>query len=448
MDFLIQGNIIHTPTKDRFEVISNGYLMVEDGKCLWISDELPSNIIIDSPSQCTVRVESTMGAYTKTIFFYDFSHQLIIPSFIDLHVHAPQYIQMGIGLDLPLIEWLNQYTFRNEERFANLNFAKKCYPEFVKDLYRYGTLRSVIFATIHKESNKVLVDEIHKKGLSALIGKVNMNRNAPVNLTEELARSLRETEEFIDYVDALNDKQIKAIITPRFAPSCTPDLLEKLGELCQKRHISVQSHLSENKNEIEWVKSLFKDELSDTKNTYSDVYHKYGLFGQEPTIMAHGVYLEESEQTLIKENNVFIAHCPTSNNNLSSGIMPLTRYLDQGLSIGLGSDIGAGHTLAMNQVIVASIAQAKILSLFKGDRMISDSEAFYIGTRGNGTFFEKVFDNGPVGCFAAGAPFDALVIGDSRNFVDFLTPQEQLQRFLHCGTPEFIKHRFLNGKRI
>lgn len=446
MEFLIHGNIIHTPTKDTFEVITNGYIYVKDGKCSHISTTLPEFITVTehtSERMCVLH-----GKEQRTIPYYDYAHQLIIPSFIDLHVHAPQFIQMGIGMDLPLIDWLNKYTFRNEERFANRNFALKCYPEFVKDLYENGTLRSVIFGTIHMESNQILVQELHKKGLCALVGKVNMNRNAPVNLTEDTNRSVRETNEFVDFVENLQDPNIKMIVTPRFAPSCTAELLSQLGDLSHKRNLPVQSHLSENESEVAWVKNLFRAELSVGKDTYSDVYDLAGLFGQTPTVMAHGIYLEEREIEMAIRNNVFIAHCPTSNNNLSSGIMPLATYLDRGVPVGLGSDVGAGHTLAMNHVIVAAIAQAKFLKFYKGVRMISDSEAFYIATRGNGKFLESVFGEPKIGCFEEGAPFDALVVEDARTFMDFLTPQEQLQRFLHCGTTAFIKQRFLKGVRL
>jgi len=444
MNFLLRGNIIHTPTKDAFEVVSNGFILVIAGKCQWIKETLPPTCEVDF-SQKVVRLNKDSN---EVLPFYDYRNHLIIPSFIDLHVHAPQYIQMGIGLDLPLIDWLYNYTFRNEERYANVNYGKKCYPEFVNDLYEHGSLRSVIFATIHRESNQVLVEELHKKGLCALVGKVNMNRFAPVSLVEETARSTRETKEFIKFVQNLDDSNIRPIITPRFAPSCTPELLENLGALAKELRVPVQSHLCETKKEIAWVKELFEQQVSKEESTYSDVYLTYGLFGQQPTVMAHGVYLDERDERLVMENNVFIAHCPTSNANLSSGIMPLAKYLDQGLNIGLGSDVGAGHTLAMNQVVIAAIAQAKILHIYSESRKVTESEAFYLATRANGKYFEQIFIDETIGCFEPGASFDALVIEDTHMFIDYLTPVEQLQRFLHCGTSEAIKQRFLKGKVI
>lgn len=436
--YIIKGNIIHTPTKDGFVVYANSYLYIKDGKCVWIKSELSQE-----------DEEGYMKDHgPNNISFYDYSDHIIIPSFIDLHVHAPQFIQMGIGLDLPLIDWLNQYTFRIEERFADVNYGRKCYPAFAEKLYKSGTLRSVIFGTIHKESNEVLVDELYKKGLCALVGKVNMNRFAPVNLTETLEQSIRDTYGFVEDLKIKNYPLIKPIITPRFAPSCTSDLLEKLGSITNELKMPIQSHLCETEKEIEWVKELFKDELSEGKNTYSDVYMNNQLFGNQPTVMAHGIYLEDREKELIKENNVFIAHCPTSNMNLTSGIMPLAKFIDEGIQVGLGSDIGAGHTLAMNQVIISAVQNAKLRHVLYGDRKILESEAFYLATKGNGKYFQQVFKDKPIGSFEDGSSFDALVIKENHPLMDSLTPLEQLQRFLYCGTETSIKARFLEGKLI
>ncbi len=435
--YIVKGNIIHTPTKDAFVLYENSYMCIKDGNCLWIKHEL-------SPEEAIIKDDCGPGEIT----FYDYKDHIIIPSFIDLHVHGPQYVQMGIGLDLPLIDWLNQYTFRIEGRFADVNYGKKCYPGFVEQLYNGGTLRSVIFGTIHKESNEILVDELYKKGLCALVGKVNMNRFAPVNLTETVDQSVRDTYSFVEDLKIKDYPLIKPIITPRFAPSCTGELLEKLGGIANELELPIQSHLCETEREKEWVKDLFKDELIEGKNTYSDVYHNHHLFGNQPTVMAHGIFLEERERELIKNKNVFLAHCPTSNMNLTSGIMPLANLLDEGILVGLGSDVGAGHTLSMNQVIISAVQNAKLRHVLYGDRKILESEAFYLATKGNGKYFEEVFKGESIGSFEEGSSFDALVVKDDHPLMDSLTPLEQLQRFLYCGTSQSIKVRFLKGKLI
>ncbi len=431
---IFKGCIIHTPTKDKFEIHENEYLIVEGSICDRIVSSLDSSLL--------QALESGQAE------LLDFTDYLIIPSFIDLHLHAPQYIQMGVGLHLPLIDWLNQYTFKIEERFADVNYAKKCYPAFVKELYDWGSLRSVIFGTIHNESNQVLVEELDKKGLSALVGKVNMNRFTTIGLTETLHQSLDKTKAFIDNLEKKEGTKLVPIITPRFAPSCTYDLLKGLGQMAAITNTPVQSHLCETKREMDWVKDLFKEQLGGDRTSYSDVYHMTGLLGQTPTVMAHGVYLEERDIQLCKENQVWIAHCPTSNNNLSSGIMPLTKYLDMGLSIGLGSDIGAGHTLAMNQVMVSAIENGKMRHTLFGDRMIMESEVFYMCTKGNGSFFEAVDSEKVIGSFEKGSMFDALIIQEEHPVSGSLTPLEQLQRFLYCGEKKSIKKRFLEGVEL
>lgn len=430
---IIKGNIIYTKEKDSFEVIEDGFLVAEDDI---IIDVFPSVDALSSVVGLMDLDHLIDGQTIEGIMYRDYKDAVVIPSFIDLHVHAPQYMQMGIGLNLELIDWLNQYTFMLEGRFADVNYAKKVYPYFVEDLYQHGTLRAVIYGTIHNEANMVLVEELVKRGLKAYVGKVNMNRHAPVSLVQTTERSVRETEEFIEALAEY--KHIKPIITPRFAPSCSQELLLALGDLADKYHLPVQSHLAENKGEIGWVKDLFP-----TSKHYSDVYDMTGLYISERTLMAHGIYLNEDEITLALEKSIYLVHCPSSNMNLTSGIMPLTSYLDQGMLIGLGSDVGAGHTLSMNNAITSAIQCSKIRHVSsEKERILKESEAFYLATKSNGRFFGKV------GSFEPGYQLDALIIKDPHPVMEALAPMEQLQRFLYCGGPDSILDRYLGGIRL
>lgn len=414
---VLKGNIIYTKTKDQFEIHEQSYIVIESGKVKGIYDCLPEGY--------------------KEEEVEDYGEAIIIPSFIDLHIHGPQFMQRGIGMNLELIDWLNHYTFMLEGRFADVNYAKKVYPGFVQSLYDHGTLRSVIFGTVHDESNRYLVEALKAKGLSAYVGKVNMNQNAPVSLSETTVRSIRETESFIQ--DYQSEALVKPVITPRFAPSCTEDLLKGLGDLSVKYQVPVQSHLSENRDEVEWVKDLFPGYAS-----YSDVYFSNNLLGQEKTLMAHAIYLEASEMPMLKNKNVFLVHCPFSNMNLASGIMPLTKYLDMGLQIGLGSDVGGGHEIAMNKTIAAAIQCSKMRYVdHEEERILGEAEAFWLSTNVNGKFFGD-----QVGCFEEGYMFDALVIKDPDPLMVTLTPLEQLQRFIYCGQPENILARYLEGKKL
>jgi guanine deaminase len=209
MKSVLKGNIIYTKERSRFEVFEHSYIVIDEGCVEGIYEALPQE-----------------WAFLEV---KDYGKAIIIPSLIDLHIHAPQYMQIGLGLNLELIDWLDQYTFMLESRFADVNYGKKVYPHFVESLYQHGTLRACIFATIHDESTRVLVEALEDRGLSAFVGKVNMDRNAPPSLMQAAEQSLRETREFIE--DHINGKLVKPIITPRFAPSCSEALMNGLGFL-------------------------------------------------------------------------------------------------------------------------------------------------------------------------------------------------------------------------
>lgn len=412
----IKGNIVYTEIKEEFIVYDDSYLVYEEDIIEGIYEELPTDISSDN--------------------VIDYGSAIIIPSFIDLHIHAPQYIQIGLGLNLGLIDWLNKYTFKLEKRFSDVSYGKRVYPHFVESLYEHGSLRSCIFATNHDASTRVLMEELKKKKLSAYVGIVNMDQNAPEDLLVDAEKSIKITKEFIE--DYQNNTKIKPIITPRFVPSCTKKLMDALGKLSMDYHLPVQTHLAETKPEVKWVKSLFPD----AKN-YSDVYVRADLYGHEKTIMAHGIYLEEEEIELAKEKNTYLVHCPNSNMNLSSGIMELTNLLDRGLVVGLGSDVGAGHEMGMNKTMSAAIQCSKIRHIINDEeRILLESEAFYLATNVNGSFF------GNTGTFKSGYKMDVLVIKDDDPLMDTLTPLEQLQRFIYCGGPDSIVARYLEGEFI
>jgi len=186
---------------------------------------------------------------------------------------------------------------------------------------------------------------------------------------------LQETEELI--IKYKDHPLVKPILTPRFAPTSSEELLKGLGYLAKKYNVPVQSHLSENTQEVKWVKELFP-----SLATYADVYFHYGLLGQTPTLMAHAIHLEERELKLIENNEVWLVHCPESNINLSSGIMPIRELLEMNIKLGLGSDIGAGHNVAMYRVIVRAIQLSKIRNFFEPEiKPLTTAEAFYLGTK-------------------------------------------------------------------
>ena len=408
-----KGNIIFTKDASDFTIYEDSYILVEDGKVKDIVKEEPD---------CEVE---------------DFGEKLIIPAFNDIHIHAPQFTNSGIGYDEELIPWLNKYTFPTEAKYADPEFARKIYKRFIEILWRYGSMRSVVFSSLHKEGTEILFDLFKESGLGAYIGKVNMDRNSTEDLIETTEDSLKDTREIIEkYRD---EKLVKPIITPRFVPSCTNELMEGLQEIINEEKLPVQSHLSENVGEVEWVKELHPD-----SENYGSVYDKYDMFGTTPTIQAHCVYCTEEEMKMMEKQDVYVAHCPTSNLNLMSGLAPIKEYLERDIKVGLGTDVAGGHTFNMMQVITSAIHVSKMYWLYvdKNKSPLTTSEAFYIATKGGGEFF------GNVGSFEKDYAFDALVIDDS-DLKDLDIPvKERLEKVSYMGEDKHIIKRFVEGNLI
>jgi guanine deaminase len=414
-----KGHIVFTPELGKYIIIENGYIVVEGSKVKGTYEILPAEY--------------------KNVEVVDYGDKLIIPGLVDLHFHAPQFVNRGLGLDKELLPWLETYTFPEESKYKDLEYAEKAYQKVVKELWRQGTTRVVLFATIHKDATIKLMELLHKAGLSAYVGKVNMDRNSPDILIETTENSLNCTEEFLK---ATVDKyeRVKPIITPRFVPTCTPELLRGLSELAKKYNVPVQSHLSENRGEVAWVKELHPE-----CPNYASVYNQFELFGQQPTVMAHCIHLTDEEIDLMAKNKVYVAHSPHSNNNLSSGISPIRKLLNVGVPVGLASDISGGHDVSILSVMAAAAQVSKLKWVENSEYgdALSTPELVYLATKGGGSFFGKV------GSFEEGYEFDALVIDDSSLAdVNPRTIEERLQRFIYIGDDRNIVDRYVAGKKI
>ena len=418
MKKVYKAHILFTKEKDHFEVFENGYIAVEDGIVLGVASNLKD-----------------LGC--EGVEVTDFGNRLLIPAMDDMHVHAPQVHNQGVAMDLELLPWLQNYTFPEESKYADVHYAERMYRRFIHTQWLFGTMRSVVFATMHTDSTRVLMKLYQEAGMGAMVGKVGMNRNCPDTLTEDVDAYVEGQEALIaEFGD--DNALVRPIITPRFVPSCTPELLKACGELASKYQLPVQSHLSENTSEIAWVAELEKESTS-----YGDAYNRYGLFGQTPTIMAHCVWTNGGELELMKKNKVMVAHCPTSNFNLSSGLAPVRTFLDEGLPIGLGSDISGGHDLNMLRMLVYAIQVSKMhYQHDKSKAFLTLPEIFWIATKSAGSFFGKV------GSFEPGYEFDALVIDDEVLHPDEYSLLHRLERFIYVGDDRQILHRFCRGQII
>ena len=426
--FIVKGNICQTTNPNELDLHENAFVVCVDGISKGIFDVLP-NEYADLP-------------------IHDYGDTLIFPGMVDLHVHAPQYAFRGTSMDLELMDWLNCYTFPEEEKYEDLAYAEKAYAMFVDALKKGATTRSCIFATRHRYATELLMGMMEESGLVSYVGKVNMDREASEALTEESAEISAYTT--LSWINAVKDtfQNTKPILTPRFIPCCTDKLMEELREIQMAYGIPVQSHLSESKGEIEFVKFLRPN-----NPFYGDSYNEYDLFGKNDdidtdvkTVMAHCVWSTDEEVELMRKNSVFVAHCPASNMNLSSGIAPIRKYLDLGLHIGLGTDIAGGHSASIFRAITDAIQVSKMYFRMVDERYrpLVFSEAFYLATKGGGKFFGKV------GSFENGYEFNAIVMNDEvLVHPQTLTLRERMERAVYLGLDEKnMTAKYVAGRRI
>ena len=418
---ILKGNILHSISEDKIEVLDQHFLISEEGRVVGIFRDLPSKY----EGQQVV----------------DYGHKLIIPGLVDMHIHAPQYAFRGLNMDLELLPWLDQNAFAEEMKYHDEEYATKAYAMFADDLINGATTRANIFATIHNSGTLILMEMLEKSGMRTLVGKVNMDRNSPDSLCEKSAeQSVEDTKKWLEACAKFH--HTKPILTPRFIPSCSDELMEGLENIQKSENIPVQSHLSENKSEIEWV-----HELHPETSTYGGAYEKYGLFGGEncKTVMAHCVYSPEEEIQLMKKNDVFVAHCPNSNTNLSSGIAPVRKYLEAGVKVGLGSDVAGGFSASMLRAVSDTIQNSKLYWRLVDEQCapLRLEEAFFLATKGGGEFFGKV------GCFDEGYEFDALVLNDEDLPCPYeLTSLQRLERIIYLGTYNNVVAKYVQGSKV
>ena len=406
---------------DELVCMEHSYIVVEDGRVAGVFRTLPERY-----AQLPV---------------LDYGEHLILPGMTDLHVHAPQFAFRGLGMDMELLEWLNTYTFPEESKYKELEYADRAYGSFVNHLLHSTTTRAAIFATIHVPATELLMQKLDRAGLSCYVGKVNMNRNSPVYLREiSTNQALRDTERWLCETKEAY-RTVKPILTPRFIPSCTDDLMYGLARLQAKYGVPVQSHLSENYSEIAWIR-----ELCPRSKHYGDAYEQFGLFGGGyPCIMAHCVHSTDEEIQMIKDQGVYIAHCPESNTDIASGIAPIRRYLDMGLHVGLGTDVAGGFSLSMFRAIADAIQVSKLRwrLMDQTQAPVTLEEAFYMATIGGGSFFGKV------GSFEKGYEFDTMILDDSNiRHPQEISTRDRLERLVYLSDDRNLVGKYVQGRKV
>lgn len=417
---ILKGNICYSQDSKNLVIREHHFLVCKDGKSVGVFPEIPEkyqNFEVKNYGDC-----------------------LIVPGCVDLHLHAPQFAFRGFGMDLELLDWLDMVTFPEEAKFCDLEYADYAYQMFADSMRKSATTRAVIFGTIHADATIRLMDCMEKTGLKTYVGKVNMDQNSPEILCENTQESIDMTKKWLSKAKG-SYQNVKPILTPRFIPSCSDKLLQEIAKLQEQYRLPLQSHLSENPSEIAWVHELHPD-----TQCYGEAYDKYGLFGENgKTVMAHCVYSDEREIELLKKRGVWIAHCPQSNVNLSSGIAPVRTYLDNGMKIGLGTDIAGGFSESIFRAMGETIQMSKIRWRLADQSQvpIKLEEAFFMGTKGGGSFFGKV------GSFEEGYELDAIVLDDTKlPYPHALSVRQRLERMIYLSDDRHIQAKYICGSKI
>lgn len=427
--FALKGTIVYTPDVDHFVFRENCYLVCKNKKVEGIYSELPDEF--------------------KDVYVYDYGANLIVPGMCDMHMHAPQYGFRGLGQNIENSDWsswFSRYAFPDESRYADLEYAKKAYERLANDLLHTTTTRFVAFSSLHRKATELLMQIMAEKGFAAYIGKVNMDRNSMEGLTESTEESLNETKLWLENTVGRYDL-VKPIITPRYVPTCTDEVMEGLSKLMKEYNVPVQSHLSEGLDEIQWVMELKPD-----IQFYGQAYDQYDMFGTvAPTIMAHCVFSSEEEIELLCSRNIWIAHCPNSNLGGSGTAAPILRYIRSGAKVCLGTDASGGNHLSLMRAISDAMLASKVRWAYterNGDPnatrdFLPLTSAFYLATKGGGSFWGKV------GSFEKDYEFDAVVLDDSR-VADFCkrTTYERVERMVTLSDDRDIAAKFIAGQKV
>jgi guanine deaminase len=426
--FAYKGIIVHSISRHELEIINPGVLIVdEDGTIVETGKDVDFH------------------SYPNVII-HDFKQKIICPGFIDLHLHLPQYEFVGLGSE-QLLSWLKKYTFPAEKRYEDEAHARAAIEVFFNELLHYGTTTAAVYPTIHRKSTDLAFGYAAHSGIRLIMGKVNMDQNAPDFLLQDIEQNVSETLDLIDKWHGFNDGQLQYAVTPRFAITCSSDLLTELSAIAKDKNTYIQSHLAENRDELKSVKTIHKNH-----DSYTHIYADHGLLSSK-TLMAHCIYLSDEEIDLIKETNTTPVHCPTSNRFLQSGIFPLREFESKGINFGIGTDVAGGYEISLLHEMKEVIEMGKmynILNYTNPQPTITMEEVMYYGTLGGAI---AIGQEDRLGNFQKGKEADFIVLDDDtinpyHEFDNYQTVSDRLYRLIYRSSKESIQSVFIKGKRI
>ncbi|MBD8617210.1 guanine deaminase [Pseudomonas putida] len=404
-----------------YEYFADGVLVVEDGRI--------------SALGAASEVLPTLSDDVKVTHYPD---ALITPGFIDTHIHFPQTGMVG-SYGEQLLDWLNEYTFPCEGQFADKAHADGVAQIFLKELLRNGTTTALVFGSVHPESVDALFEAAQALDLRLIAGKVMMDRNAPDYLTDTAQSSYAQSKALIERWHGKG--RLHYAVTPRFAPTSSEAQLTLAGQLLREYpDVYLQTHLSENLQEIEWVKALFPE-----RSNYLDVYDHYQLLG-ERSVFAHGVHLCDAECKRLAETGSAIAFCPTSNLFLGSGLFNLPQAERFKVNVGLGTDVGAGTSFSL----LHTLNEAYKVMQLQGEKL-NPFKSLYLATLG-GARALRLEDR--VGTLQPGTDADFVVLDYhatpllSYRIAQAKTFEEVLFVLMTLGDDRAVLQTYAAGRRV
>ena len=372
---------------------------------------------------------------------------VLLPGLVDLHAHLPQLPNAGLGAGLDLLSWLEKYVFPLESGFDRAA-AERIAPLAFQAFARAGTTTAVVYGAVYEPSTDACFAAAEKHGIRAVIGKVMMDRlryDPSIDDSKVLELSLRQSQDLIERWHGRDDDRLLYAVTPRFAVSCSADMLRESAALASATGAYWQTHLSEDRNEIEEVRQLFPDAAD-----YTDVYDRAGGLGPQ-AILAHSIYLSQREIDRLAETKSHVAHCPSSNLFLSSGAMPLARYLEAGISIGLGSDVAGGPDLSLFSVMRAGAYTQSGVRTMLGERRPSLMPLDWLrlgsldGARALGL-------DDRIGSIETGKEADLIAVD-----ADWTSPlpgqrtddpSDLMSRLIYRGRPDMVRGAWVRGRLL
>lgn len=439
----VVGTAYHTPTHARLEVLEDVVVAVDH-----------SGTIAGVHAAGTTEASSAMRDAAEVVRLS--SSQRLLPGLVDLHIHAPQWPQLGTGLDLPLERWLFEYTFPLEARYSDLGFARKVWASMVPTLLAHGTTTAVYFASIHEPATLALAEQCVRSGQRAYVGRVAMDHpdGTPTWYRDASAvDGVEASRRSIDAIRALGSELVQPIVTPRFIPACTDELLSGLGELAAETGVPVQTHCSE--SDWEHGAVLERYGVTDTHALQS-----IGLV-REGTVLAHGNHLGDDDLKTISTAGAGVAHCPLSNMYFANAVLPARRIMDAGVKLGLGTDISGGAEPGLLHQCAIAVDASRVMHdgvdqrIPAAKRGVQDSipldavSAFHLGTAGGADVLGL-----NVGRFQPGQQFDAIVVetesvGSALRAWQCIDNHDRVfEKIVRLARPHDITTVWVSGRRV